>query len=42
MNSIGYPSNGLFDFQINGFRGVDFQSETLALAELRFAANLSA
>lgn len=30
---------GLFDFQVNGFAGVDFQSEVLTLAELRHAVD---
>ena len=32
------PRTSLFDLQVNGFAGVDFQSETVALGELRRAA----
>lgn len=31
------PARGLFDFQVNGFAGVDFQQETLTAAQLRQA-----
>ncbi len=31
------PSPGYFDFQINGFGGIDFQAETVSLAEMEHA-----
>ena len=38
MSSLSIPSpRGLFDFQINGFGGIDFQAETLTLGELEHA-----
>lgn len=33
------PSRSLFDFQVNGFAGIDFQSDSLTLEEMRRAVD---
>src|SRR5262245_33526263 len=40
-DSVSYvPAlTGLFDFQVNGFAGVDFQSDALSAADLRHAVD---
>ncbi len=37
MSSPSFLTSGLFDFQVNGFAGVDFQSDAMTVADLRRA-----